>query len=133
MITLKKIYSLAESYNVPVEDVLFVALNIYGTAFKCDFNRMRMGVHTIEQDVFKYSHSLGIKDFYFALPINESSPFSVVGGKLGTGNGPEYDSDSYYEGQHIVRSVSLLKIKDKDVKPKNVKIKILNLADKSEK
>ncbi len=82
MITLKKIYSLAESYSVPVEDVLFVALNIYGAAFKYDFNRMRLGVHTIEQDVFKYSHSLGIKDFYFALPINESSPFSVIDGKL---------------------------------------------------
>ncbi|NCA93652.1 MAG: hypothetical protein EOM84_00575 [Sphingobacteriia bacterium] len=82
MINLKKIYSLAESYKVPVEDVLFVALNIYGVAFKCDFNRMRMGVHTIDQDVFKYSHSLGINDFYFALPINESSPFSVIDGKL---------------------------------------------------
>jgi len=61
MITLKKIYSLAENYNVPVEDVLFVALNIYGAAFKCDFNRMRMGVCTIDQDVFKYSHSLDIR------------------------------------------------------------------------
>lgn len=82
MITLKKIYSLAKSKDVPVEDILFVALNIYGVAFKCDFNRMRMGVHTIDQDIFKYSHSLDIKDFYFALPVNESSPFSVVDGKL---------------------------------------------------
>ncbi len=82
MITLKKIYSLAECYNVPVEDVLFVALNIYGASFECDFNRMRMAIHTIDQDLFKYSHALGIKDYYFALPINESSPFSVVDGKL---------------------------------------------------
>jgi hypothetical protein len=82
MITLAKICSLAKNFKVPVEDVLFVALNIYGAAFKCDFNRMRMGIHTTDQKIFEYSRSLGIKDFYFALPINENSPFSVVAKKL---------------------------------------------------
>ena len=82
MITLKKIYSLAEQYNVPVEDVLFVALNIYGAAYECDFNRMRMGLKTSDPEIFKYSHSLGIFDFYFALAINESSPFSVINDRL---------------------------------------------------
>jgi hypothetical protein len=82
MIDLDKIKSLAHSYDVPFEDILFVALNIYGVAFKCDFNRMRMGVHATDKEIFNFSRSLGISDFYFALPINESSPFSVVDNKL---------------------------------------------------
>jgi len=82
MINLEMIQSLARMYNVPNEDVLFVALNVYGAAYKCDFNRMRMGVRTADTEIFKYSHTLGINDFYFALAINESSPFSVTDGKL---------------------------------------------------
>jgi len=82
MIDLVKIEYLARSYDIPVEDVLFIALNIYGVDFKCDFNRMRMGVHVIDKKIFDYAQSLGVLDFYFALPINESSPFSVNGSQL---------------------------------------------------
>lgn len=82
MINLDKIRFLTHSYEVPFEDALFVTLNIYGVAFKCNFNRMRMGVQTTDKEIFSYSQSLGILDFYFALPINDSSPFSVVGDKL---------------------------------------------------
>ncbi|MBA4319932.1 MAG: hypothetical protein C0412_16150, partial [Flavobacterium sp.] len=82
MVDLIKIESLAHSYGIPVEDALFVALNIYGVDFKCDFNRMRMGVHITDKEIFSYAKSLGVLDFYFALPINESSPFSVADSQL---------------------------------------------------
>jgi hypothetical protein len=78
MIDLVKIRSLAHSYNIPIEDVLFVALNINGVAFKCDFNRMRMGVRLTDKEIFSYSFDIGISDFYFALAVNDNSPFSVI-------------------------------------------------------
>ena len=82
MVTLNKIKDLARVYNVPTEDVLFVALNIYGASFQCDYNRMRMGIHVVDEEIFGYAKSLGVNDFYFALPINQNSPFSVVNNKL---------------------------------------------------
>lgn len=82
MIDLIKIKSLSHLYDIPIEDVLFVALNIYGIDFKCDFNRMRMGVHVLDKEIFNYAQSLGVFDFYFALPINKSSPFSIVDNQL---------------------------------------------------
>lgn len=82
MIDLARIKILAHSYDIPVEDALFIALNIYGVNFECDFNRMRMGVHITDKESFSYSQSLGALDFYFALPINVDSPFSVCDDKL---------------------------------------------------
>jgi len=78
MINLDKIKILARAYGVPVEDVLFVALNIYGASFQCDYNRMRMGVHVTDEEIFREAQRLGVNDFYFALPINRNSPFSVI-------------------------------------------------------
>lgn len=82
MINLEKVVKLAGDYNVPVEDVLFVALNIYGVNFQCNYNRMRMGLSTIDKNIFNYSHNIGVKNFYFALPINQNSPFSIIGSQL---------------------------------------------------
>jgi len=82
MINLEKIKNLAQSFNLPIEDVLFVALNIFGANFECDFNRMRMGLHVTNEEIFSYAKQLGVRDFYFALPINAKSPFSVKNDRL---------------------------------------------------
>ncbi len=82
MITLEKIKNLAQEFNLPIEDILFVALNVFGANFECNFNRMRMGLRITNEEIFSYAKQLGVKDFYFALPINDKSPFLVKDERL---------------------------------------------------
>lgn len=74
---LDTIRDLADKYGLPMEDVLFIALNFCGIDFPCDYNRMRMGLITTDKDIFANAENMGVRDFYFALPINDNSPFSI--------------------------------------------------------
>jgi len=69
---------LAERYKMPFEDVLFIALNINGVNFECDYNRMRMTLHLDNSELFKYAKQRGELDYYFALPVNQDSPFVII-------------------------------------------------------
>lgn len=78
MLNINEIGRLAEKYNVPVEDVLFIALNTQGVNFECDYNRMRMALHLTDSDLFNYARQRGEIDYYFALPVRKNSPFTIV-------------------------------------------------------
>jgi 8-oxo-dGTP diphosphatase len=53
----------------------------------------------------------------------------IIGGKVGTGNGPEFQEGDYYEGEHIPEWLSMEEFKEKDIKPEEIKDKILNLFE----
>lgn len=83
MVNFAYIMDLARLYNVPVEDVLFIALNLHGVKINgCCFNRMRMAIKIIDDDIFCYSKNLKVFNFYFALPVNQDSPFSIDNNRL---------------------------------------------------
>lgn len=104
MLNIDVIARLAEKYGVPVEDVLFIALNTNGVNFECDFNRMRMAFRLADSHPFDYARQRGELDYYFALPINQDSPFALAGNTLllqdavvGQAIGPTEDiCDSHY-------------------------------------
>jgi len=69
----KDVECLAKKYNIPVEDVLLIALNRYGVQMDCEDNRIRfyLTLNTYEDE------------FYFAVCVNTyPTPFSVVDKKL---------------------------------------------------
>ena len=78
MLDINVIARLAEKYGVPLEDVLFIALNVNGVSFECDYNRMRTAFHLADGALFDYAKQRGVLDYYFALPVNETSPFTLV-------------------------------------------------------
>ena len=51
---------------------------------------------------------------------------SIISGKLGTGNGPEFKPDSGYEGAHIIESVAFEDISKINLKPAQIKNELLN-------
>ena len=78
MIDISTLAQLSEMYCVPLEDVLFIALNINGVNFECDYNRMRMAFRLTESNLFDYAGQRGELDYYFALPVNKASPFVMT-------------------------------------------------------
>ncbi len=50
---------------------------------------------------------------------------SIVGGKVGNGNGPEFYDDKAYEGEHIVEWVELKNLPEVDLRPAIIKEKII--------
>lgn len=104
MIDINLVARIAERYGVPLEDVLFIALNTNGVNFECDYNRMRMAFHLSDDNLFKYAKEQNELDYYFALPINQNSPFVISDNILllrdtiiGQAIGPTEDiCDSHY-------------------------------------
>lgn len=52
---------------------------------------------------------------------------SVVGGELGTGDGPEYAENNHYDGTHEAEWVKMKDLAKIDLKPKEIKEGILKL------
>ena len=50
----------------------------------------------------------------------------ITGGKVGTGQGPEYANDGRYAGEHIPEWMSLDDLKARDVRPVFVKNRLLD-------
>lgn len=51
----------------------------------------------------------------------------ITGGKLGSGQGPEYQPDSHYHGTHEIALLPLNQIKDLDLRPAEMKEKFLKM------
>jgi 8-oxo-dGTP pyrophosphatase MutT (NUDIX family) len=49
----------------------------------------------------------------------------IISGEIGTGNGPEYDVNSNYEGIHGIEWISD-KFQDYDLRPENISSKLFN-------
>jgi len=104
MLTIESVARLAECYHIPLEDVLFIALNINGVNLECDYNRMRMAFRLADSKLFEYAKQRGELDYYFALPVNQDSPFAIIDNTLllqntviGQTIGPTEDiCDSHY-------------------------------------
>ena len=104
MLDINVIARFAERHSVPLEDVLFIALNVNGVDLECNYNRMRMGFRLADSKLFEYAKQRGELDYYFALPVNQDSPFAIVGDVLllqdtviGQAIGPTEDiCDSHY-------------------------------------
>jgi hypothetical protein len=104
MLAIDGISRLSERYKIPLEDVLFIALNVNGVNLECDYNRMRMAFRLADSKLFEYAKERGELDYYFALPVNQDSPFAIVGDVLllqdtviGQAIGPTEDiCDSHY-------------------------------------
>jgi hypothetical protein len=78
LISIRELKRVSAVYRVPIEDVFFIALNMHGVNFPCDYNRMRSSFRLADSDLFAYARERGDRDYYLALPVNPSSPFSVV-------------------------------------------------------
>ncbi len=104
MLTIESVARLAERYHIPLEDVLFIALNINGVNLECDYNRMRMAFRLADSKLFEYAKQRGELDYYFALSVNQDSPFAIIDNVLflqntviGQAIGPTEDiCDSHY-------------------------------------
>lgn len=104
MLNIDAIVRLSERYGVPLEDVLFIAINVNGVNLECEYNRMRMAFHLADNKLFEYAKQRGELDYYFALPVNSDSPFAIVNNVLllqntviGQAIGPTEDiCDSHY-------------------------------------
>lgn len=82
MLDINLIRRISERGRIPLEDVLFVALNVNGVNLDCDYNRMRMAFRLTESEIFKYAKERGELDYYFALPVVAESPFAIVNNTL---------------------------------------------------
>ncbi len=78
MLSINQLLTLSRTYNVPLEDVLFIALNSNGVKFQCEFNRMRTALHLTNHSLFEYARHQNDMNYYFALPINQQSAFVIV-------------------------------------------------------
>ena len=104
MLNINTIAQPAERYSIPLEDVLFITLNVNGVDFECGYNRMRMAFRLADSKLFEYAKRRGELDYYFALPVNQDSPFAIVDNILSLQNtvigqaiGPTEDiCDSHY-------------------------------------
>ncbi|PIR66340.1 MAG: hypothetical protein COU51_04470 [Parcubacteria group bacterium CG10_big_fil_rev_8_21_14_0_10_36_14] len=59
------------------------------------------------------------KEFFYFCLINS--------GKIGTGNGPEFNCNAEYEGEHIIELVDFPKLNNKNLKPKEIKDELISL------
>lgn len=83
MTTIDELRTLSAEQGIPVEDLVFIALNFSGVKMDVAYNRMRMGFRLNAADsTFAYAKALDDLDYYFALPINHHSPFEIVDGEL---------------------------------------------------
>lgn len=64
---------------------------------------------------FDFPNQPQIEEFYFC---------KTTSGKLGTGDGPEYQENSDYEGTHEIVWVDVNQLKDIDLRPERVKNKL---------
>lgn len=62
-----------------------------------------------------------LEHFYFC---------DIVSGELGTGDGPEYDVNSDYEGIHEIEWLCINDLLNYDLRPKEVASKLLNIFKK---
>lgn len=75
----------SRAHGVPLEDVLFISLNTSGVRYDCGYHRMRTALHLENRGLFPEANDRGDTDYYFALPVNPASPFSITGNVLSYG------------------------------------------------
>lgn len=80
---ISEIIQFGESYNVPNEDILFMALNLCGISHECNFNRARLEFRLRHDNhLFPLSCALKTYNYYLAIPIRNKSPFTINGNAI---------------------------------------------------
>jgi 8-oxo-dGTP pyrophosphatase MutT (NUDIX family) len=57
----------------------------------------------------------------------------IVSGELGTGDGPEYDDNSDYEGTHEIEWLNISDLGNYDLRPTEVVVKLINYLKNDKK
>jgi 8-oxo-dGTP pyrophosphatase MutT (NUDIX family) len=78
---------------------------------------IRIGKLFTERPSDKLETAGQVEFFYFV---------DITGGTLGTGNGPEFQSDSNYSGQYQLQWVGLDKISEMNIKPVEIRDTLCN-------
>jgi len=73
----KMLRALSVQYEMPFEDVLFIALNTNGINLGCGYDRMRGELHIDNTKLCSYATVRGQLEYYLALPVNSSSSFEL--------------------------------------------------------
>lgn len=82
MLNIAVIARLSEQYHMPLEDVLFIALNVHGVKLDCEYGRIRMDFRLADSELFGYAKERGEFNYFFALPVNPDSEFTLAGDVL---------------------------------------------------
>lgn len=82
MLDIDVIARLSEQYGMPLEDIMFIALNIHGVKLDCEYDRIRMDFRLADSKLFSYAKERGELDHFFALPVNPGSELLLVGDVL---------------------------------------------------
>lgn len=103
MLNIEVIARLSEQYEVPLEDVLFITLNVHGIKLDCEYGRIRMDFRLADSELFGYAKERRELDYFFALPVNPDSEFTLAGDVLslngtliGQAVNPEEDTSELY-------------------------------------
>jgi len=54
----------------------------------------------------------------------------IFSGELGTGDGPEYDENSEYEGTHEIKWINVKDLLNYDLRPSNIVLKLIDYIKK---
>jgi hypothetical protein len=76
----------ANRFQIPVEDALFAAINLYGLDWDVTFSRMRTALRLSQRPEFVTAEELDERNFYLALPVRRGSPFHLRDGALFVGS-----------------------------------------------
>lgn len=75
-----------------------------------------------------------IKNSFFRKDEGEQREYfykcNIIGGKLGTGDGPEFQENSDYEGTHELEWIKISELGNFDIRPVEVKTELFNLYAK---
>lgn len=82
MLNIDVIVRLSEQYEMPLEDALFIALNVRGVKLNCEYGRIRMDFRLADSELFSYAKEREVLDYFFALPVNPDSEFTLAGDAL---------------------------------------------------
>lgn len=52
MLNIDVIARLSKQYKMPLEDVLFIALNVHGVKLDCEYGRIRMDFRLADSELF---------------------------------------------------------------------------------
>jgi hypothetical protein len=88
--SLENIRGLSKSYDIPLEDALFIDMNRKGIVVDTDYERIRFYFRLSDDEYFEESRRSGIKDFFFAMPTHS-----------GISNYHLNDGSIYLEGKEI--------------------------------
>ncbi|WP_286265363.1 radical SAM protein [Brooklawnia propionicigenes] len=80
--SLEELRFYADRHSIPVEDVVFIALNFFGLNWDVEFNRMRTALRLSEDSRFSEARALDEWNYYLALPVRPDSPFRLENGDL---------------------------------------------------